>query len=401
MPECGNIGSGLVVWGMSRFNPARRTSFDGLGAHTVVQDSTHLMNVEGAPKPETPDAGGEPRPEDPARELSRRDFLNIAVGGLAAGAAFQIGGRRAEAAADAESPEYQTANVERMRDIVARERVRENIQFAKDRFGDAEGMVSNAAMNLLDLDSFTAAERARKPPDTIAAHQRFVSRQYEKLWDIPRIEERIRKREAEEGLSAAVEGFGAIRGFSDAHMQNLLASRFHRRWLYGNVSAIRYIDREEHAPHYQVAGRAEGRGMGSMFLKHERQTIELFRTRDQRPAELLRATAHELGHHQDWTTANRLGLHERLQFLRDVGERLEAPDRYLTHYVETAVPREFQEKRGDPRDMRHRQAREYWATVMERYSLDPEEFRRSHPKDHAVAERWYRRLVPPPGEPGR
>src|SRR3989338_10877370 len=101
------------------------------------------MGFEGVPAHESSDPGREPHPDDSANELSRRNFLKIAAGGLAAGVELQMSGRGADATERAESPEYHAANVERLRDTIASARVRENIQFAKDRFGNAEGVVSN------------------------------------------------------------------------------------------------------------------------------------------------------------------------------------------------------------------------------------------------------------------
>ncbi|GEM_PF-3570501 len=347
-----------------------------------------------------------PQPDNASEEpgnLSRRDFLKIAAGGLAA--AIELP-NRVEAADDttshekAESPEKHQADIEQLKEIIRTHRVKENLVFLNQRFGNAEGVVTAAAWNVRDIEWYESAKKKISQGDAsgelyLASAPASISRQYNLYWNSKVIEQRIAEQETRDGLNAKISGFDRFPSLSDQYVRNVLEARFHKRWLYGNISAFKYFDRDEAHAHYNVAGRAPNAGMQSMFAKHERQEVQIFRLQEPTKENLLRVMAHEIGHHQDWSTANRLPLHERLEFLREVSDQFESDGRFSSTYIDIDVPREYHERDLDVRAMRYRQVKEYWASIIESYTLDPKGFEQSHPNDFALARKWYLRLARP------
>ena len=112
-----------------------------------------------------------------------------------------------------------------------------------------------------------------------------------------------------------------------------------------------------------------------------------------RREDILKIVAHEIGHHQDWENNNRLPIQERLVFLREVSEKFNSDDRWQSAYVDIDIRKEYRDKKSDPEEMLYRQVKEYWATIIEIYTTEPDRLKKSHPKDFALTEKWYQRLT--------
>ena len=357
----------------------------------------------------TPPSGPE-RPqveESPSAGHTRRGFLKTLGQAAFGAAAAGIESSTPVKAAEALSPrrkEHLEKIAQLQRDLQAWERVivegrvYENFRYLKEKFGGAAEALLGETARQAHLD-FRAAKdqverntKSRDPANEDWSQLEIASRQYHRFWNAQALERRLVEREAREGLGATIEGFDGLAGWSDASIKRLLELHFDRRWLYGNISTFGYIDRPERQAHYGVVGRAAGRGLASVLTKSQGQTVSIYQQDEPDEREMLRVMAHEIGHHHDWENSNRLPIHERLSMLREVSERFETIDRTITPYLDLDIPQEYAE-RLDPAEMRYRQVKEFWATLMERHATNPNLLRSTSPNDFALAEKWYRRLT--------
>lgn len=336
--------------------------------------------------------------------VSRREFLR-AAGGAMAGVAFGSAVAKSGEARErqkAHSPETSAQLLKDWREIkkiLEEEKVGENIKYLDSYYG--RGAQQVLFKTKYDLHLFQSiAETERRSGDlqaeVMAGNLDQASEAYNLFWNRQAIEARRREREAKNGLDARFEGFEQIAGLTSEEVKIQMEKKFNRRWLYGNVGLFRYEDREERQAHYEVAGRASGKGIGAVLLKDENQAVIIYRHKGMRFDELHRLIGHEIGHHNDWENSHRLSIPERLQFLREVTERLQSSDRFYSLYVEVDVPKEYNDQKTDPGAMRYRQAREYWASLIDFYTADPtleEVLKETSPKDYALAEKWYKRMA--------
>jgi hypothetical protein len=202
------------------------------------------------------------------------------------------------------------------------------------------------------------------------------------------------------GLGATFAFAGS--GFSDKRVQKELEKRFDKRWLYGSASVFVYVPMEKYAQTFQVSGEAENASMLNIFTKNGDERVVVYRSEDAKNMTgLLDILSHEIAHHQDWESNNRLPIQERLAFLVEVTSRLESDDRCRFPYVEETIPGEY--KDASPGFVKYRQAREYWASLNERYDRDRmfvkyNDLKTYYSKDYKLVEQWRRRLTEKPQE---
>jgi hypothetical protein len=73
---------------------------------------------------------------------------------------------------------------------------------------------------------------------------------------------------------------------------------------------------------------------------------------------------HEVAHANDWLTDSQMSQKERLELLYLIAQRLSAPDRYKSGYVESI-------KEKTPEATNYRKAMEYWAEISKAYFNSP------------------------------
>ncbi|OGZ94609.1 MAG: hypothetical protein A3H69_05270 [Candidatus Sungbacteria bacterium RIFCSPLOWO2_02_FULL_47_9] len=157
-----------------------------------------------------------------------------------------------------------------------------------------------------------------------------------------------------------------LQGFELANIKSeefeaYLKAAYPKSWLQ-HISSITYTNRaEKMGPDYgpnlqdwQVCGE----------MDRERGSIEFFADCKD-PNKLLKSLSHELGHSVDWNKNKVMSLEERLQFQQKVLERVVAPDRFVSEYVESIRGTESPKE-----DMRLR-AGEYWAVIVKEYFAHP------------------------------
>ncbi|RJQ37025.1 twin-arginine translocation signal domain-containing protein [Candidatus Parcubacteria bacterium] len=361
------------------------------------------MSFEKPPQAEAPDLDAE-RPG-----VTRRDFLKR-VGRLAAGAAALsvVGSERTsesrmkERAAiyqweAADTPEARRRDWQEFKAVLAEARVQENVAWIRERFGRAAvGILFKADWDLQLAATAMEREQEGKPIEPFLAE---LSRTYRRFWSRPAIEARIAERERREGLAAEFVGFEEIPGQSNEEVRQSLEAKFPKRWLYATIGRYEYVDQDERNAHFRVGGVASGRRLESALLKQDRATVHLFKgyaeADDLERGQILR---HEIAHHHDWIGSTRLTLAERLQFLREVTEQLDDPQRLYSDYVEDDIPRKVRAEGGSEQEVRYSQAVEYWAECSslyihsDRYAKEPV----AANSPGALAQRWYHRMAAEP-----
>ncbi|MDP2932951.1 MAG: hypothetical protein Q8N81_02360 [bacterium] len=79
--------------------------------------------------------------------------------------------------------------------------------------------------------------------------------------------------------------------------------------------------------------------------------------------------AHEvLGHGNDWDSDNEMSANDRADLLHAVYQRLDAPDRYRSSYVE-GIDRDI----SDPQKRDYFKAKEYWAEIVSQFFKDADQ----------------------------
>lgn len=76
---------------------------------------------------------------------------------------------------------------------------------------------------------------------------------------------------------------------------------------------------------------------------------------------------HEIAHSNDWDRDDKMSLEERMKLLLSVGERLQAPDRYMSQYVESINASGKLDKQAE----NYQKATEYWAEICAQYFSHP------------------------------
>lgn len=342
------------------------------------------MNFETMPQPKEEKSGEKP--------VSRREFLKMAGGAAAAGAVSKL----EKAAAALENPvEQNYRDWQAMQKTIETNNARANATYIKNTFGGAaDTLLYKTMFDLQLVDSIADKERAEdlRKSDNGRKMLEEAARNYNRFWNAAAIAQGVKEREKKEGLSARVEGFEAA-GISNETFRQKMEAKFNKTWLYRNVSAFRYKDEERRQKHFGIAATAEGRGLEGILVKHERQVVQVYKHEGMENNEnMLKVIAHEIGHHNDWESSSVLSIHERLQFLKEIAEQFQKPNRFHSIYIDADIPNEYRGKGIDPGVIKYRQVTEYWATLMENYATNPEMLK-EHPDDYALADKWYKRLT--------
>ena len=111
---------------------------------------------------------------------------------------------------------------------------------------------------------------------------------------------------------------------------------------------------------------------------------------------LLAVLGHEIAHHNDWASNNRMSLQERLQFMREVLEHFRSPKRFHSVYVELDTPEDLKNKGWSENAIKYRILKEYWAVLNERYDVYGEALKENQPQDYELVERWRARMCEEP-----
>lgn len=342
-----------------------------------------------------------PEEKGKSPQISRRQFLKLA-GKAALGAAAAVGGlQKLEKAAEAfetDGTEKYYRDWQEFKRIVTESDIQENFRWAKEKFGRlAEPLLFKPAF---DLQLFLSMQKEEAGGMDFRTNERGTrllkeaSQTYRRFWSVKNIEAKLKKREAKEGLGANFKGFDALYGTSNERFRQKLEETIQdRRWLYGNIGTFIIINARKKRAHRDIAGEAYGQGIQSMLIKTEKQAVVLYKYPGVSVDHVLKTTAHEIGHHQDWENNNRLPIHERLLFLKEVTVRFESPDRMRTPYIDEVAPIIYGTEQGqDPKAILYGQIREYWASVIEAYTTDQIKLREVHPADYQLAKRWFTRL---------
>lgn len=336
---------------------------------------------------------------EPAEEkgISRRGFLK----GMIAAGALAISGESLAAhnATEAESNlEKDARDWEAYKKIARDPAVREHIAFLRKTYGEAgRSFTAKALDDLAFVDQLMETEAAGKQLNANENGKALLASaltDFRLLWDRSAFDARV-KAEENEGLHAEFVGFDRLPGYSNAAVRKLVEDRFPRRWAYGNISRFRYVDEESREPAFKVAGRAFAEGLSGMLYKSGREEVVIYKHEGKLSEwDMIELLGHEIAHHEDWQHNNRLPIQERFAFLREVTERMSAPDRFSSDYVLTDTPANF--KHLPPEEIAYRQAVEYWATIAEEYDGWGEDFKKEYPVDFDLVLRWRSRLIEDP-----
>lgn len=366
-------------------------------------ESSQKENDEGEhSKEDSPEM--KPKKIEGKKGINRRSFLKIMA---AAGAAVASGnlGKVAEVFANesVESVEDDWGEVkkdwEKYKEVVESSKVKENIAFLEEEYGsNALGMTYLAKYHLSLFDQLKQEEEEGTSSGALNAGNLLTSAvgDFRMFWDEDFLDKRLQKEEQENGLNAEIKGFDKMPGWTNERIKQEIESKLGKRWSYQNVSSFEYIDKEEKGRVLDIAGQAYTDNLSGIFYKSGAESIKFYRM-DHAPEaqELDEIMGHEIAHHNDWESNNRMPLQERLQFMKEVLEHFKSPKRFHSVYVEFDTPDEF-EGRFPEEWIKHRQLREYWAVLNERYDVHGEALKENQPQDYELVERWRARMCEEP-----
>lgn len=139
-----------------------------------------------------------------------------------------------------------------------------------------------------------------------------------------------------------------------------------RHWVDGEVSSIKQISDE---------GGVESRD-GSKWTtvaefkkesdkdSHTGQIVFYSQSKSYSFGEMAGTVYHEIAHANDWGDDDDARYNDKLDLLMKISDRISAPDRYLSKYVESI-------KNDTPEKTRYRKALEYWAEICSVYFSNP------------------------------
>lgn len=267
--------------------------------------------------------------------------------------------------------------------------VRENIKILEEQFGEDNDLVKKVKNDLGIFDFIVETEN--KGIDILSSEGyirvSFLSlfRDIKLFWDVDTL-----RRVASEAYRANskrpnVRGFNVIKGLDNKEVQQILEAQFDHRWLYGNTATFEFVNQDKKKGNFQIGGTAFNEGLYGVMTRSGKEKIELYKGMEDL-GQILEGVAHELGHQHDWENSNTLNIPERLNLLVQVLNRLNAEDRVREEYIETITP----DIRKDmpPKEIKYRQALEYWAEIVRHFYSDPTAFKEKHPADYEIVKGW-------------
>jgi hypothetical protein len=192
----------------------------------------------------------------------------------------------------------------------------------------------------------------------------FLAGLYDLFWNKAAI---LARADAEE-KKPTIDGFDHNPDFSNKAAQKILNDM--PPALSGHIDEIKYVDAHRTTTSYTFEAQAENIGLNGTFWNESGNVITFYNEKDFHGTlseEYFKANFyHEIaGHGNDWDTSPRLTLNERLAMLVDVTQRFNDPTRQKNTYIDEAIPKEYKANDWDPREMRLRQVREFWAIAVE------------------------------------
>jgi hypothetical protein len=335
--------------------------------------------------------------QKPAEEpkIGRRDFLRKLGKGAVGIAASAALGETLSAASVEQSVENKEEvelrrEWEQLKKEIKSSNVRDDIAYAERAFGEhAQVLVFKLKDDLILIDQLIKQEAEGKNIFSENGLVKSAVSEYRQFWS----EETFAKNAREAYVNSEqlkISGFEKTK-IGNEGLQKALA-KHDPRWVKGNISAVEYTDKDEERQAYKVAGQAFGAGLSGVFYKSGEESIKIHRSQSTETQEDFEVVlSHEIAHHHDWQNTNALTLPERLEFVRDITERVGAKDSFHSAYVEVDVANEF-EPMG-PAVVKYRQAREYWAVINERYDNYGPMLKKIQPKDFDLVEKWRGKII--------
>lgn len=288
-------------------------------------------------------------------------------------------------------------NFELMEAEVDSGRLKEKVGALRQKYGGAINNFMQIRRLERDLDSLEKVENNKEDRSTFIGDSPYimtlgsiVSGAYETRWQTPSAKEEEFKLEALAGIP----------GFDEAKLNEFLA-KYPREYLKGSLSGIKYEPKINIRNNMEILGEAKGYDMDSLLNPDTRTPVTIYDTSQGVDMDsVLEVFEHELGHANDWQNNHLLTSAERINMLFEVGERVEAEDRYRSSYVESI---DFSEsvQRIDPKliedtlpeqVLRYVKASEYWAEINRAYFEDQKKFETEHPEDFKIVDKWVKIL---------
>jgi len=215
----------------------------------------------------------------------------------------------------------------------------------------------------------------------------IVSRDYRTQWQEPPKE----KREARSNQHYDITGFEHSAHFTNDDIRTYLIKKYHPAWIAPSTEGIDFVAREKQTPEQRGAlGQSES--FSILSDPQERFRISIYENDflHENPDELLHTLDHEIAHQNEWSKNVFLTSGDRINFLYETTQRLYSADRYKTPYVENDVRNR---KYLSDETKNYTLVSEYWAVVAQAYNNNPATFKKNHPKDAALYEKWYKKTT--------
>ncbi len=192
-------------------------------------------------------------------------------------------------------------------------------------------------------------------------------------------------------------GIEDIPGYSVVELKEFLDKTYPEHYIDNQVSQIEFIP-EANA---NFLGNAEPKGFFSLIGKADdvRTPLKVYLSKKDATEEFfLYVVEHEINHASDWNNNTSLTSGERILMLKDISERIESSDRFLSEYVEGInlsvlgqhVTRDLSGMTSEVKEqyLGYIKTIEYWPEISKAYFLDKDKFKVEHPSDFAVVEKW-------------
>lgn len=265
-----------------------------------------------------------------------------------------------------ENQEFSIEQWESYKKIILESKIKDNIQYIESKLGQAAApFLFKVKEDMFLFDQLLEDEK--KGVDLSQGDNRGLViqalRDFHLFYDSATYEKigRISMEEVRHNPPEFI-GFEHLPKDGNQGIKEVLETRLDAAWLYGNISSFRFSRSVQKAKTFQIAGEALSDRLNGIFYRSFRESIVIYDTpylKD--PRELRSVINHEIAHHNDWQNSNVLTMQERMQFFRDVLERLESPEHIVFPYIENDIPKEYKDLTKE--EIKLIQAEEYWAEI--------------------------------------
>ena len=192
-------------------------------------------------------------------------------------------------------------------------------------------------------------------------------------------------KESVETPAAIIEPLRSKDGMLDKESVERIMRAYPIGWINNEIESVQQGEKEEEVEYEGVKRRALASCYRSERASGKNRIVFHKAAERMSASYIINSTGHELAHANDWHSDNDLTAKERLALALKIAERIKAPDRFKSSYVESI------DYKNDTKKTNYFRAVEYWAEICAQYFDDPT---RLNIKDVIIIEEHIRKTDP-------